>query len=371
MAYPGTYIRQILSSREPVVLPGFGSLVITEGKGGRGADGKIDPPGQTIHFDPTHPKGDGKLAGVYAAGEHLDPEEARQQVLELVDAIKFKLDKGEKYKLQEVGIFSRDDDNRIHFAKDPGWVIDPETFGLDSLEILELEDEESAEPTGKNELAGKSKLAGVGVPAGTGDSSAGTEPAGKTTRSPGRKTGPVTSGTKKPSRSIQRKPVNKWKIIWIVVGSLIAVLVLILLIPTGNGVEFGREGIVIREVNGETKTPSSDRTTGRAGKDKTGKDQAVADQPAEEEVTVEAPRVEPPVQQNRYFIIAGSFQSLQNATELLNKLEASGFPAEMIVTENRMYRVSIRSYADRDVAIRELPRVRAESGMESAWVMTR
>lgn len=359
MAYPGTYIRQILSSREPVVLPGFGSLVIIKGKGGRGADGKIDPPGQTIHFDPTHPKGDGKLAGVYAAGEHLHPEEARQQVLELVDAIKFKLDKGEKYELEEVGVFSRDNDNRIHFTKDPGWVLDPETFGLDSLEILELEDEETAEPTGKSEVTGKSEAGGAGVPAGKSVTSAGTEPAGKTLRSPGR-------------RAIQRKPVNKWKIIWIVVGALIAVLVLILLIPSGNGVEFGKEGIVLKEMNGKTETPSSDRSTGKSGKDKATKDQSVADQSAEEEAAaVEAPRDEPPVQQNKYFIIAGSFQSLQNATTLLSKLEASGFPAEMIVTENRMYRVSIQSYANRNEAIRELPRVKAESGIDNAWVMAR
>jgi nucleoid DNA-binding protein len=369
MAYLSTYIRQILSSREPVVLPGFGSLVITEGKGGRSADGKIDPPGKTIHFDPTHPKGDGKLAGVYATGEHLDPEEARQQVLELVDAIKFKLDKGEKYKLEEVGIFSRDDDNRVHFTKDPGWVIDPETFGLSSLEILELEDEEAEEPVGKSELAG------AGVPAGKSDTSAGTEPSGKNLRSPGKKPGPVTPGAKKSSRTIQRKPVNKWRIIWIVVGALIAVLVLVLLIPSENGVEFGKEGIVIREMNGEREPASSDRSTGRSRRDRTDKDQFVADQsPAEEaaeEVKVEAPFVETPVQQNSYFIIAGSFQSLQNATELMSKLKASGFPAEMIVTENRMYRVSIRSYADRDEAIRELPRVRAESGIDGAWVMTR
>jgi cell division protein FtsN/nucleoid DNA-binding protein len=365
MAYLGTYIRQILSGREPVVLPGFGSLVIIESKGGKGMDGKIIPPGQTIHFDPAHPKGDGKLAGVYAAGERIDPEEARQQVLELVDAIKFKLDKGEKFKLEEVGTFSRDDDNRIHFTKDPDWMIDPKTFGLDSLDLLELEDEEAEEPALKGEPTG------AGAPAVRGGGAAEEVPAGKTPRSPGRKPGQVTPGGKKPSRSIQRKPVNKWKIIWIVVGALIAVLVLILLIPSGNGVEFGKEGIVIRDMNGKTGGHSSDRPEGERDKRKTGEDEAVNGQPAEEEAAVEAPRDEPPVQQNSYFIIAGSFQNLQNATELMSKLKASGFPAEMIVTENRMYRVSIRSYADREEAIRELPRVKAESGMEGAWVMAR
>ncbi|MEX2369793.1 MAG: hypothetical protein WD578_02215, partial [Bacteroidales bacterium] len=147
MAYLGKYIRQILSTQEPVILPGFGSLVPTEGKGVAGSEGKIEPPGTVIRFDATHPKGDGKLAEEYARGEQMDQEEARQQVLELVDAIKFKLDKGEKYELASVGTFTRDDDNKIHFRKDPNWVIDPDEFGLSSLELLELEDEPE-EPVG-------------------------------------------------------------------------------------------------------------------------------------------------------------------------------------------------------------------------------
>ena len=144
MAYIGKYIRQILSRQEAVTLPGFGSLVISQSSGVSSGAGRLDPPGVVIRFDAEHPRDDGKLAAEYTAGEQLDPEEARQQVLELIDAIKFKLDKGEKYDLDLVGTFSRDDDNRIKFSKDPNWIIDPELFGLPSLDLLELEEEEKA-----------------------------------------------------------------------------------------------------------------------------------------------------------------------------------------------------------------------------------
>ena len=165
----------------------------------------------------------------------------------------------------------------------------------------------------------------------------------------------------------QRKPVDKWKIIWIVVGSLIAVLVILLLIPSGNSVEFGKEGIVIREVDERKDSRAGDHSVKPAGDDA-----AVPDQLKEgKETMVEEPSAALPVQQNRYFIIAGSFQNLQNATDLMNKMKSAGFPAEMIITENRMYRVSIRSYADKEEAIRDLSRVKAESGVGSAWVMTR
>ncbi|MEX0982718.1 MAG: SPOR domain-containing protein [Bacteroidales bacterium] len=345
MAYLGTYIRQILSDQEPVVLPGFGSLIITEGKGQKGADGKVEPPGPVVKFDPTHPKGDGKLADVYAAGENIDPEEARQQLLELVDAIKFKLDKGEKYRLEQVGTFSRDDENRIHFAKDPGWVIDPDTFGLEPLEILELESEqaEKEEPVREDKPAGKPR------------------PSSKNRQEP------VLSSDKPSMRASQRKPVNKWKIIWIVVGSLIAVLVIILLIPSGNSVEFGKEGIVIRDMDERKGSPEGNHSVKPAGDDA-----AVPDRVKKEEGTkVDESSTAPPVQQNKYFIIAGSFQNLQNATNLMNKLKSAGFPAEMIITENRLYRVSIRSYAEKEEAVRDLSRLKAESGVSSAWVLKR
>ena len=410
MAYLGTYIRQLLSNREQVILPGFGSLVVTEGRGVAGDKGKIEPPVPVVKFDPTHPKGDGKLAGAYAAGEGIDPEEARQQVLELVDAIKFRLDKGEKYKLDQVGVFSRDDDNRILFSKDPDWLIDPDAFGLETLDILELESEDAGgtDATGRKEVPGRKEAGGVKHdvdqeqpgeekyvegerPAG-GDyeiegekqSRGEKEPEGgverqvaeggtgkRITASERERSGVTAGGSVK---RVERKPVNKWKIIWIVVGSLIAVLVLILLIPTGNGVEFGRDGIVIRDRQEAEGAEEHAPAVEKGLKEEEG---WPADEPVAEPGPVRRPAADEPGDQpeattgHKYFIIAGSFQSLQNATELMNELKAAGFPAEMIITENRMYRVSVKSYADRDQAIRELPRIKAESGMEGAWVMAR
>jgi cell division protein FtsN/nucleoid DNA-binding protein len=329
MAYLGKYIRQILSRQESVVFPGFGSLILVEGKGVRGADGRIDPPGPVIRFDATHPKGDGKLAEEYAAGEKLDLEEARQQVLELVDAIKFKLDKGEKYEIQQTGTFMRDDDNKVHFIKHPGWVIDPEVFGLASLDILELENEEDIETEKEDQLKAEETREAIEASESTED--------------------PV-------AKRVQRKPVNKWKIIWIVIGSLIAVLTIILLIPSDNGVEFGKDGIVIR-----------DKDINKAPVQKEPADQTI-DEPAPE--VKEIPIV-PPVEENRYFIIAGSFEKLPNASELTDKLKAKGFPAEIIITESRMYRVSLQSYATREEALADLSRVRSASGMPSAWLMVK
>lgn len=395
MAYLGKYIRQILSRKEAVVLPGFGSLVLEEGKGVQREDGRIDPPGAVVRFDATHPKEDGRLADEYAAGEGLDQEEARQQVLELVDAIKFRLDKGETYKLDMVGEFSRDDDNRVHFAKDPNWVIDPELFGLSALDLLELEDTEKEKSVDESVTEPGTADAEQGRVAGKDVSTQGTgvteaqqsEKAGATTTGK-EKAGAAAPGTKKAAsmhspaprkesqqRKVQRKPVNKWRIIWIVAGSLIVVLALILLIPSGNGIEVGKEGIIIRDTEIGNGTGEGSET-GTEQQQSQGSDVqedlgAAATESLQEEQEPEEGPVQPPVQEYKYFIIAGSFRNLGNATEMMDELKAAGYPAEIILTENRLYRVSVKSFATKQEALNALPSVKSKDGLGSAWLLTR
>ncbi len=416
MAYLGQYIRQMLSAREPVILPGFGSLVIAEGSGKKGPDGKIDPPGAIILFDATHPKGDGKLAEEYAAGEGLDPEEARQQVLELVDAIKFRLDKGENYQLDLVGTFSRDDDNKVHFTKDPNWVIDPEVFGLSPIDLLELEGDEKTDEEEEDSadiLKQEDEAEGEVQPTesmfqeGSGES--GEESALDTkeqsspettdmtgtdeheesvTESPESQEDELTeSFTKsKPDRDttsfavtqqsdVIEKPARKRRgrlIFWIVASVLVATLAIILLIPSDNGIKIGKEGIVIKESGseaGNTESPVEDQQA--AGQelntqtDENQEEQGIEDAGANEE--------EAPVPQtvNKYFIIAGSFQNLANASELMESLKAGGYSSEIIITENRMYRVTVRSFETKDAALRGLEEIRSNPGLERAWVLTR
>jgi cell division protein FtsN len=74
-------------------------------------------------------------------------------------------------------------------------------------------------------------------------------------------------------------------------------------------------------------------------------------------------------QTDHFFIIAGSFKNLANASELQDKLKARGFPAEVMITENRMYRVSVASFPTSGEAERELPRFKSQPGLESCWLL--
>lgn len=330
----GKYIKSLLEDRTRVILPGFGNLEVVLSEGRKTASGKrLDPPGLAVKFDTGFSKDDGILAEAMAAGEVMEREEAQQQVLELVDAIKFSLDKGENFSLPETGTFSRDADGKTHFQADPAWVLEPEQYGLEPMELLELE-----------ELPTDEK---------------GTQ----TTRTDSKTSTQVTElAPPKP------KPKSfRWRVIWLVAAALIVALVVLVLIPsdeTENGERrklFNRqpdteaveqEGVVEEQQDVVTEEQTDSPETG------------VPETEAEEEQT-------PPVEEsNNFFIIAGSFSKLKNASDLQDQLNSRGYNAEVMITENRMYRVSVASYATKEEAENALSQIKSEPGLQSCWLLS-
>ncbi len=331
----GKYIKQLLEEGKRVILPGFGNLEIKETGGSVPTSGsRIDPPGLSVRADTGYSKDDGLLASVFANGEKLDLEEAGQRVLELVDSIKFALDKGDFFTIPETGTLSRDDDGKVHFKTDPGWVLEPDQYGLESMDLLELEElpvEQEEEP----------------VPGGAVEQSS--------ARSAGEKT-PPPAPVKPPVKTKRR--FSRWKVIWIIAGSLIVVLALLILMPEdllrSQKSEVESEKVEIPQQEAERPQQETEHP-----------------QPEIESQKVESEHQQPTVEvANNFFIIAGSFKHLKNASELQDKLKGRGYPAEVLITENRMYRVSVISYATKREAERGLAGVKGEPGLESSWLLS-
>ncbi len=74
------------------------------------------------------------------------------------------------------------------------------------------------------------------------------------------------------------------------------------------------------------------------------------DQPAEQldpvltEPEPELPQL-PEAAPITFLLLPEAFRNLTNASDLQDQLKARGYPAEVMITENRMYRVSVASYA--------------------------
>jgi hypothetical protein len=330
----GKYIKSLLEDRTRVILPGFGNLavILTEGTKA-GIEKRLDPPGKAVKFDAGYSKDDNLLAEAMAAGELLELEEAQQRVLELVDAIKFSLDKGEDFVLPETGTFTRDADGKVHFLMDSAWVLEADLYGLESMELLELEDPSKEEPAMQD--AGKEAPSPKGV----------TE---------------LTPPKPKPKS-------NRWRVIWIVAAALIVVLVVLILIPSEEAEEGERRRLFKRQADRELVDQPEE--PGDEPVD-TEQDQA-ADPEAAQQVTEPEVEETPPVEESKnFFIIAGSFSKLNNASDLQDELNSRGYNAEVMITENRMYRVSVASFATKAEAERELSRIKSEPGLQSCWLLS-
>lgn len=332
----GKYIRKLLNDRQRVVFPGFGSLEVKDITGELSKSGrKLNPPGLTVRFDKGFSKDDGLLAALLVAGEGMQEDEAKQRILEMIDSIKFALDKGESYTLLDTGTLWKDDNGKIHFQLVSDWLLDPEQYGLDALDLLELEDLPDEEE--------KPETVQPVVPE-------------KPVQKPvARVSGRIPQ--KQPEEKSNRR-IQRWRVIWMIAGFLVVVLVVLLLIPSDrNKVPLDMfppvETQPRQQTDRETSSPVPDQ-------------QVHAPLPAEPEAA------EPEVVEEvlNFHIIAGSFKHLRNASDKQDELKARGFQAEMMITENRMYRVSVGSYATEQEAERALSGMKSEPGLESAWILS-
>jgi len=333
----GKYIRELLDAGKRVILAGFGNLELRQPDEAQSPSGsRIDPPGIAVRFDSSYSKDDGLLSSAYAEGEGLDKDEAQQRVLELIDAIKFALDRGESYALPGTGTFSRDDDGKVRFQVDPAWLIEPDQYGLESLDLLELEDLPAEE---KGTEALQPEQADAVTPL------APPEP--------------------------KRRPM-RWRIVWMVVFLLIIVLAVLILLPpreTENGERterFWKRKAAEEQVASPADTPveASENTEQQDEGEDVGT-------PVVEEVKEEVSEEPAPVEASpQYFVIAGSFSNLGNASDLQDQLKQRGFEAEVLITENRMYRVSVASYATKAEGQQGLATIKKQQGMESCWLLS-
>jgi len=116
----------------------------------------------------------------------------------------------------------------------------------------------------------------------------------------------------------------------------------------GSGVSAGEEG----QAAGDQADEESMVTEPKAGEEDT-------PVPQEEEVAT-----------HRFYIIAGSFKHLGNASELQDRLRAMGYPVEIMVTENRMYRVSVASYDTRAEAERGIREITSDPDLKACWLLS-
>ena len=137
---------------------------------------------------------------------------------------------------------------------------------------------------------------------------------------------------------------NRWRAIYITAGTLIVILVVLIFIP-------------------KKRTPilPIQQT-----------EQLQEDNAAEETLpeTQEKQKPDPVAITPNFYIIAGSFKNLHNASEMQDQLKARAYKSEVLITENRMYRVTVSSFATEAEAEKVLSGLKSEPGLKSAWILS-
>lgn len=380
----------MLEEGRRVILPGFGTLHVGEQAAAPvGGEVKLSPPGKKILFDQQHAIDDGILATAIAGGEKIDQEEARQRVLEMTDDIRLSLDKGEAHELHGAGSFHRDGDGKISFVPEAGWILEPDQFGLEAMDLLELEPEEEKEPVA--ETAPAPEALEDAAPQSETRSEEKPEPEAKPVSKPTGKaaagpTGKPTSRPAPPPPAAPTPPKEKkgrsLRPVWIVAAVLVVILAVLLLLPAelteglGDMLPFGNDKPVVEnpETGGGDQHSEDQNVADLSGEDQAGTEDG--SDPGTTEGTEAASHADSPVevpaagQQDSYFIIAGSFTNVQNASDLKDQLLSVGFSPEIMITENRLYRVSVASFETKQEALDSIWQIRAHEGLEGVWLLS-
>ncbi len=339
------YIKDLILLNECVILPGVGAFISRYRPANIDPDKKIfTPPSKEIRFREDLKKDNGLLINHISRKNNISNLRAGKLVEDFINEINRLLDRGEKAELEGIGVFKKDaGSGKIIFStlSDENYLVD--SFGLPDLEISELQ------------KAGVSDDLEFQIP---------------------------------PIKTIRRKRTG----FWVAASIIILILLLIFIIPytepgqlknlsfdylfggrsdsTGSGREekivFGKRKLIEQDSVTKEIEEVIDITTK--------KEVALAytepEESPEEDYKSPDYQTEESVSRNdRYYIVAGSFKRLENAQKLMVKLMDDGFDPQILQTSNGYFRVTLNSFQNRNLAVRELQRIR-QGLNRSVWILS-
>ena len=131
-----------------VIIPGFGAFIseyrpaeINE------ENDEIKPPSSRLIFNPQIRNNDGLLVGYVADALRCSHFEALQKIEKERDDFIYRLDKGEKVELKELGMLFYNEKNEVGFTSEEEKNLSLESFGLETTSLKEDQEEQPEETT--------------------------------------------------------------------------------------------------------------------------------------------------------------------------------------------------------------------------------
>lgn len=313
------YIKELIMVHECIILPNFGGFETTYLPARYDKEQKrMLPPGKKVVFRSEYTKGGDVLENHLVNQLRINSENARKVIIEYVSDIKIRLNNNQNTVVEGVGIFSKNEIGELIFNafKDENYLAD--SFGLEPLSL------EMIEPPKEIQVF------------------------------------------KEPELSI-RKRTNT--LIYVIIGiSVISILLAstiffaskfdLSLFHIGDNLA-GNEMIII---GGEPKSDSLSLAINNEIDEYTSVKKALSYSNEKKIATAEVPVG------YTYFLIAGSFNTVENANKLNETLLEDGFTSEVIVIKDA-YRVCLGKFIDKNSALNELQRIRKQIN-RSVWLFS-
>jgi len=334
--------KELLASNKYVSLPGFGSFVQSYQPAKLSADGKsFLPPNQSITFDPSRSFDDEVLSNYLQDKLGVDHHEAEEKVKDYIESVKTQISKGNEVIFPSVGRLTIGENGEIAFHEADDLEKISSTFGLKEIKVEEKESFAQKSKAPKNIVAHKPRAY---------------------------------------KKSIKIPSTN---ILLIGIAAAIAVVVitafaLVLFIPDFRYWEDQQAQVTSSLFNESTLKESNDIENITFTEDEIDSfvDDGIATTTEHEDVVdivsdkKKALYYEEPKQQDSktYYIIAGSFERIENAQTLFSNLSEKGHNPDILQSDGR-FRVAMSKFTDRNRALRELDRLRNEKPHESVWLL--
>ena len=299
------YIKDILYTHNQVNIPEFGAFIRKTESAKIGENNEvIQAPTTQISFDETIKNDDNILTNYLVQNGGIKPDEAKELVAFYVSELKSKLEKGETESFNQIGKISLDDKKTIIFTKDNVSTFLPNTFALAELKVT-----------------------------------------------------PIVEKAIIPEKEEKKKPI--W--IWIAIAAAI-VIILILVFPVRNYVEKQKLAETEKEVSEEILQSENDFEENDAFEQEELDVNSTANTTAEELSENENAEL-------KFHIIAGSFSENKNAENLKLELIKKGYSnSRILLKDDKWYRVSMASFADRKSAENEMKKINSNNSNYEIWL---
>ncbi len=391
----GKYISELLFENDFVILPDLGEFstkyipakFIPELK-------KVESPSKVITFNEKNKSGGGLLTEYIARKEGIGSQQAKEFVNNFVVEMQNSLRSGKKVELENVGVFSMDEDGSLVFEPDTSINYLSDSMGMTSVKEPARKSEEEAKSELDKVIENAKKDAAAQIPESTsasdvppkseeqkkseGQTKASEEkletkpdatpyiqkpavPVRPLTSEPVRQK--TVSSKREPQQAPPKQglpPALKW-----VAFTVVPLLIIIIVLALNFEYIFGDKSVFKDREEPETTEISRETTPSET---------PVVEEETQPEETAYDPTVPPPAPESGrkvYYIIIGSFEEEHSALILAEELRSEGARTASVFPVNRLgfYRVSYGYYYDLQEAERDLER--AKQINPEAWILHR